>query len=48
MRGDLNPQDGLFRYLSPEARVQVTHPLRRIKAMADTVLEELSPTFEAM
>jgi len=48
MRGDLNPQNGLFSYLSPEARVPATHPLRRIKVMADTVLQELSPIFDAM
>jgi transposase len=48
MRGDVNPQDGLFSYLSPDARVPATHPLRRIKAMAETVLRELSPTVDAM
>jgi transposase len=38
----------LFSYLSPEARVPATHPLRPIKAMADAVLQQLSSTFEAM
>ena len=38
----------LFSYLSPEARVPATHPLRPIKAIADAVLQKLSPTFEAM
>lgn len=48
MRGDLHSQNGLFSYLSPEARVPATPPLRRITVMADTVLEELSPIFDAM
>jgi transposase len=48
MRGSISGQAMLFSYLSPEARVPVTHPLRPIKAMADEVLQKLSPTFEAM
>jgi transposase len=38
----------LFSYVSPESRVPVTHPLRRIKAVAEQVLRDLSPTFTAM
>jgi transposase len=38
----------LFRFLSSESRVPATHPLRRIKAVADQVLRDLSPTFTAM
>lgn len=48
MRGSISDQAMLFSYLSPEARVPATHPLRPIKAMADEVLQKLSPTFEAM
>lgn len=48
MRGHVNPQAMLFSYVSPEARVPATHPLRRIKAIADQVLRDLSPTFAAM
>jgi len=48
MRGDLNPQNGLCSSLSPEARVPKTHPLRQINAMADAVLQELSPTVDVM
>ena len=48
MRGQVNPQAMLFSYISPEARVPATHPLRRIKAVADQVLRELAPTFAAM
>lgn len=48
MRGDVISQQALFSYLSSEARVPATHPLRPIKAMADQVLRKLSPTFEAL
>jgi transposase len=48
MRGYVSGQEMMFSYLSPEARVPATHPLRPIKAMADQVLQRLSPTFEAM
>lgn len=34
--------------ISPEERVPRKHPLRGIKALADEVLRELSPQFEAM
>lgn len=48
MRGYVNGQAMMFSYLSPEARVSASHPLRPIKAMAEQVLQRLSPTFEAM
>jgi transposase len=48
MRGSISSQAMLFSYLSPEARVPATHPLRPLKAMADEVLQKLSPTFAAM
>ena len=48
MRSRVNSQVMLFSYVSPEPRVLATHPLRRIKAVADQVLQELSPTFAAM
>jgi transposase len=48
MRGQVSGQAMMFSYLSPEARVPMTHPLRPIKAMADQVLERLSPIFAAM
>ena len=48
MRGSISGQAMLFSYLSPEARVPATHPLRPIKAMADEMLQKLSSTFEAM
>lgn len=48
MRGHFDPQAILFSYVSPETRVPVTHPLRRIKRVADQVLRDLSPTFAEM
>ncbi|MBI3647140.1 MAG: IS5 family transposase [Acidobacteriales bacterium] len=35
----------MFSYLSPEKRVPAEHPLRPIRAMVDTVLQEMSPRF---
>ena len=48
MCGHVNPQAVLVSYLSPESRLPVRHPLRRIKAVADQVVRALSPTFAAM
>lgn len=48
MRSHVNPQAMLFSYVSPETRVPATHPLRRIKAVADQVLCKLAPTFAVM
>jgi transposase len=38
----------MFSYLSPEQRVPKSHPLRTIKAFADRVLKEMTPTFKVM
>lgn len=43
MRGEDIQQAGLFSYLSPEARVPATHPLRPIRQYVDTALTALSP-----
>jgi len=48
VRGTDNKQVELFSYVSPEKRVPADHPLRSIRAMMDQVLEELSPTFDAI
>jgi transposase len=47
-RGDDRQQQAMFSYLSPEARIQQDHPMRAIRAMADEVLRDLSPTFDAI
>src|SRR5262245_39288238 len=38
----------MFSLISPDKRVPADHPIRPIKSVADRVLSELSPTFEAM
>ena len=48
MRGGDDRTDGLFSYVSCEARVPVRHPLRPIRAMVDDALELLSPDFEGL
>lgn len=48
MRGEDENQGFMFTYLSPEQRVPKNHPLRTIKAFADTVLKEMNATFKEM
>jgi transposase len=48
MRGQDTQQAGLFSYLSPEARVPATHPLRPIRRYVDAALTALSPTLEPL
>jgi transposase len=48
MRGTDDKQASMSSVVSPERRIPADHPLRRIKAMADEILRELSATFDAM
>jgi len=48
MRGAETKQATMLTLLSPEQRVPKSHPLRRIKQLADEALGELSPVFDAM
>jgi hypothetical protein len=48
MRGDVSNQQGMFSYVSLDARVPAQHPLRAIKTRADAALKELAALFEAM
>lgn len=48
MRGNDNPQEAMFSYVSMEKRVPRDHPLRRIRAMTDTALRQMSPQFDAL
>lgn len=48
MRGSDERTEGLFSYVSCEARVPATHPLRAIRAITDEALEVLSPEFEKL
>lgn len=40
--------EGLFSYVSCEARVPANHPLRAIRAIVDEALDVLSLDFDAM
>ena len=48
MRGISNQQIESLVALTPEDLVPQEHPIRRIKPLADRVLQELSPTFSRM
>jgi transposase len=48
MRGQNQKQSSMLCLMSPEERVPADHPLRRVKALADAALAELSPVFDAM
>ena len=48
MRGEVNPQDAMFSYVSPERRVPAEHPLRRIKADADQALRAISAELDGL
>lgn len=48
MRGGDDRTEGLFSYVSCEARVPAGHPLRPIRAISDEALEVLSPEFEGL
>ena len=48
MRGGDVRTDGLFSYVSCEARVPMGHPLRPIRAIVDEALVVLSPEFEKL
>jgi transposase len=48
MRGQDAQEAGLFSYLSPEARVPATHPLRPIRHAVDAALLALSPKLETL
>jgi hypothetical protein len=42
MRGAFEDQGGLFSYISPEARIAASHPLRKIRELVREVLGELN------
>ena len=48
MRGADEQSSSLFSYVSCEARVPASHPLRRIRAVVDEALDVLSPDFDGM
>ena len=48
MLGDDEQQSTMFSYISAEQRVAKDHPLRVIRTMVNTTLDELSPQFGAL
>ena len=48
MRGDDRQQADMYSYVSPEQRVRENHPLRKIRAMADEALKNMSERFDQM
>ena len=48
MRGHDERQEGMFTYISAEKRVPLDHPLRRVRAMTDQALEQMSPGFSEL
>ena len=48
MRGEDKRQRAMLVVINPEQRIPQGHPLRRIKALADAALKELSPVFSQM
>jgi transposase len=48
MRGNDPRHDGMFSYITPEARVRADHPLRPIRRMTDAALQRLSPRFDRL
>ena len=42
MRGAFEDQGGLFSYISPEAQIPASHPLRKIRELVREVLSELN------
>jgi transposase len=48
MRGEERQQSALFSYISPETRVPVRHPLRRIRELVDQALVRLGPQLDAL
>ncbi|WP_341675111.1 IS5 family transposase [Niveibacterium sp. SC-1] len=48
MRGQVDPQAGMFHYFSAESRVPTDHPLRAIKQLADAALREISAELEGL
>jgi transposase len=45
MRGHDEHQESMFSYISLERRIPSDHPFRRLRAMVDAALEQMSPQF---
>jgi hypothetical protein len=45
MRGQQDRSGSMFSHVSIEERILASHPLRRIRKLADQALDRLNPTF---
>ena len=48
MRGDDRQQGSMFSYRSLEDRIPEDHPLRPMREMVDSALEEMGPLFAGL
>jgi transposase len=48
MRGDDQPPDSMFSYVSPEQRVPKDHPLRAVRQLVDAILADMSRDFDQL
>ncbi len=48
MRGEADPQPGMFSYVDLESRIPKQHPIRKIRRIVDKALPALEPAFDEM
>lgn len=48
MRGAKSDQEDMFSYISMEEAIPMDHPLRRIKAFVDPILDEMWADFDGL
>lgn len=46
MRGQSNPQPGMFSYIDTESRIPATHPIRKIRTIVDEAIKAIEPDIE--
>lgn len=48
MQGELKQQAGVFSYVRLEDRIPASHPIRRVRSLAQGILKDMSPEFASM
>ena len=46
MRGEIDPQASMFSYVDLESRIPQDHPIRKVRKIVDTALQEIEPWFD--
>ncbi len=46
MRGEINPQATMFSYVDLESRIPQDHPIRKIRKIVDTALQDIEVWFD--